>query len=922
MIDGRRTNSPDNRMTMPMNRHSASSHAGERGKLLTRSLLTGILLTLLLTCIELGLFWIINPHHMLGTSISQQLPALFALPVHIPVLWLIPLIELAGTTIAAFMAMRPLALRAYLRTIRREQESYRIAHTTLAAFTNVYNTPVTYYPNRLAAPNAPDALTSTDSDMQSQIVSLLNVLQQQESNLLLLGEAGAGKTLALHLYLAEIARQGWTQVRSRDKIPVYIPLQDYSAFLLSAIKESADHPGDPGNPGNLNEVTERATLLDFLYETNLPGMHHLRPHLNSLLKQGRLELLCDGLEEVASAYQTQVSRQLANLMMITQNRFVIAAREADYAESQQLGDLVDGGFAASAIIFPLSSQAIRECIEQYIEAQDNGWHYTAGQLMQTITTSRLRYLCSNPLLLFTLLEMIQATGIDRAKVLDTRGRLLQAYVMQRIAHERQQPRWKTETPPPEEDVVHFLSTVACAARWSDSFNAIQLLSQSSHTQQGRSEIVAEALLAWLDEHPAHSAFSVEQLPQTFDLQSVALMLRFAQSAALLDFNAEGILSFRHEMIAAYFCADYFLALDSTKGATGSRPIPTSSVTQQFFSDIARWSEVIALWAGLLDTPTDLAENFIASGISAGHGGSGQSILPALALSLICVGVAWGLPQDDAMQNMQLPARVTDSMTAVMRNATAREQLAQLFTLCAEEGGQEIYRSLLSLVMIEGIEEFLPLLDSAIVTDLLFTQLIEAADIFAYDVYVRRLCRVLGMLGSSAVERASELSQRASSRSLRLRAAAINILGNTHDASAVPPLIARLNDSVTSIVDRAIHALIRLGPALTLQAISSVLENTAGGEQAHRAALTMLERFLSDKTTKNLAVVKPGATFVEPQAQSLNNVRILHSIIATLATPYAAEPAIQQLAQDILIRLGQQSNAPLSPVDTQPNLQST
>ncbi len=385
-----------------MNRHSTSSHAGERGKILARSLLVGILFTLLLTCIELGLFWLINPNHLLGVDVAHQLPALLVLPVHFPILWLIPVIELAGTTVAAFMATRPLALRAYLRVIQKEQERYRGAHTSLAAFANVYQTPITYYPN------TPD-VSNSNVQTQAQVVSLLSVLQQQESHLLLLGDAGTGKTLALHLYLAEIAHQGWTRVRSRATIPVYIPLQDYSAFLLTAVKESAANAAQPGNPGNANnpdEVTERATLLDFLYETSLPGMHHLRPHLNSLLKQGRLELLCDGLEEVASAYRAQVSRQLANLMMITQDRFVIAARSADYTEARQLVDLVDGGFAARAIIFPLSSQAMRECIEQFIEAQNNGWHYTAGQLMQIITTTRLRYLCTNPLLLFTLLEMI------------------------------------------------------------------------------------------------------------------------------------------------------------------------------------------------------------------------------------------------------------------------------------------------------------------------------------------------------------------------------------------------------------------------------------------------------------------------------------------------------------------------------------
>ena len=931
MVDERFTDSSNNRMTAQANRHLASSHANERGKIVARSLLTGILLTFLLTCIELGLFWIINPNHVLGNGVAHQFSLLLALPVHVPLLWLIPLIELAGTTVAAFMATRPLALRAYLRDVQSEQERYRVAHTSLATLADAYSTPVTYYQNTPDASNTPDP----DIQVQAQAVSLLTVLKQQESHVLLLGDAGSGKTLALHLYLAELARQGWARVRGRSKIPVYIPLQDYSVFLLAAIQERAEHPSHPSNPGNssdLIEVTERATLLDFLYEANLPGMHHLRPHLNSLLKQGRLELLCDGMDGVASDYRTQVSRQLANLMMITQDRFVITGREADYAESPQLVDLVDGGFVARAVIPPLSAQAIRECVEQFIEKQDNGWHYTAGQLMQIINTSRLRYLCSNPLLLFTLLEMIEAIGIDRAKVLDTRGSLVQAYVLLRIEHEQQQPQWNTETPPSAEDVVRFLSIVACAARWSGAFNTIQLLPQSSHAQnepiRSTSEKLAEMLLAWLNEHPAYSAFSADSLPQTFDQARVATILSFAQQAALIDIKAEGMISFRYEIFADYFSAEYFLALhsadsanstNSTKRSKSNRPVPPISLTQQFLSDDVQWSLVVALWAGLLDNPIDLAEYFLAPGVS------GKGMLPALAFSLICAGVAWELPHSDGAQNVQdiqLPAPIIDSMNAVVRNASTRERFAQIFTRCADEGGQEIYRSLLSLLSVEGIEEFLPLCDTAIVTDLLFTQLIETADLLAYDSYVKRLVRVLGMLGGPAVARASELSQRGSSRSLRLRAAAINILGGTRDAGAVAPLIARLNDSIPYIVDRAIHALIRLGPSLTLQAVAQLMENTAAGEQVHRASLTILERFLSDKTTKNLAAVKPGNAPVEPQAQSLDNMRILNTIIATLAAPYASEPAIQQLAKDILIRLGQSGGVGLSLVGSQSTIQPT
>src|ERR1700730_1731261 len=87
MVDERFTDSSNNRMTAQANRHLASSHASERGKIVARSLLTGILLTFLLTCIELGLFWIINPNHVLGNGVAHQFSQLLALPVHTPLLW-------------------------------------------------------------------------------------------------------------------------------------------------------------------------------------------------------------------------------------------------------------------------------------------------------------------------------------------------------------------------------------------------------------------------------------------------------------------------------------------------------------------------------------------------------------------------------------------------------------------------------------------------------------------------------------------------------------------------------------------------------------------------------------------------------------------------------------------------------------------
>ncbi len=75
-----------------------------------------------------------------------------------------------------------------------------------------------------------------------------------------------------------------------------------------------------------------------------------------------------------------------------------------------------------------------------------------------------------------------------------------------------------------------------------------------------------------------------------------------------------------------------------------------------------------------------------------------------------------------------------------------------------------------------------------------------------------------------VDRAVRLSQPAPERSIRLRAAAINILGGTSDVRAVEPLVARLSDTEPFIIERATNALIRLGPELVLISVLRELEN--------------------------------------------------------------------------------------------------
>ena len=336
------------------------------------------------------------------------------------------------------------------------------------------------------------------------------------------------------------------------------------------------------------------------------------------------------------------------------------------------------------------------------------------------------------------------------------------------------------------------------------------------------------------------------------------------------------------MIAEYLVAEYFLACAPDS-------LANLAVREELLEDVGRWSEPVAIWAGLLDDPLELAECFGLLGVN-----NQPYVLQALTLGLICVGVLWTPPQAEIQQQVELPPGIGEALSIAVRNKAARAELAQLFTHSAEEGGLEVYRSLLPLITLDGIEELVVLLDRVVVPGLLFTQLQDAISDPTYEQQVKRIIRVLGMFGTVVVERAAELSLPAPERPLRLRAAAINTLGGTNDASAVEPLMARLRDSEVFIAQRTTNALMRLGAQLTLNRVLEELEaRTADpfGSRVHQAVLTVVDRFLDDKDAARY------------QVTPIQYQQILERVVPMLTSRYQIEPETQQVAREFLVKQG-------------------
>ena len=825
-----------------------------------RAVLIGLAITLLLCGIETALLWLAALAAGGSARSGPQFPALIAALFHIARWWLaaLPLVEWLAAALLVFRAMYPLAIRRYLRGVQNKLDDYRRAATSLMALTDPYASTVSYY-----------ALSSADAQPHTeQTLSLLELARKPSSSFLLVGPSGAGKTFALHLY-----QQMALLAPRRQRIPIFIALREYGLFLKA--RGLSQPNGDDESP---------LTLLDFLLQEQRASIRYLHPYLRKLMARGHLLLLCDGLDEVDSAQRPLIASELAELHLMTDNRLIIACREMDYRGQQALLKLVDDDLIDLAIIEPLQPAQVRDFVERYIESQGNHWRHTAGQIMQSIDRSRLRYLCRNPLLLFSFLAIIDRIGIQHVQSLDTRGLLMQSYVAHML---------KQESPPvPKTPVldkqdgsggVEWLGSVAYASRVAGSVDAVLIPAGGSRQGAPQKFTFVDEVRSWLEQQSLSTTLPAPNA----DRATTTVSLQVVQKAGLLDITTiresseeqAQALGFRHPILADYCIAAYLLAKSLAKQSA------FDPIFLTMLEHIEDWCVALALWAGLSDDPLQLAGQLVVWG-QAHVEAPAQSLLLA---SLICVGVAWRSPRMGAQHEQAVPPEVAALLAEALPDREARQDFARLFMRCVGEGAHELSYAMPSLVSVDGVDELFALLDRPALRDLLFAYLGDIADLPAYDAEVKQVCRVLWSFGAEVVPQASGLAEPAPGRSLRLRTAAINILGGTQDISAVEPLIESLGDPEQFIANRAVYALSRLGPELTLPALFAALAMRlpdASIIQVHLEVLTVLERFLRARLSA------PHDDFYQ---------RVLLSILPVLGADYAAEPAVQLQARMILLR---------------------
>ena len=687
-------------------------------------------------------------------------------------------------------------------------------------------------------------------DSRENVVELQERLKQG-GNLLLLGLPGGGKTVELRAYQRSILKLKYLFALAvgRVQIPVLILLKEYNAFLKS--KENGHLMDD-----QQNSSTPPTEFFMYLCE----DMRLLHPYLQHWRKRGRIQFLCDGLNELDRGYQRALCDELIVLTEQCSNRLVMTSRAIDYREQQDFNVLVDMGHARIATILPLSDEQqnvfIKTQIEKgYINKKRELWSRTAQEVIQFIDDRHLRSSeCANPLMLLTLMQTINS--IDTTKGINTRGQLLREFVTQLIKMRMEQPDWKGSHITGEE-IIPYLGEIACTARRMKCRNALPLNITTpiagKLTYLNQATRLDELVVNMEKIDPSEMAQYPEAVLLPFDqLKKRADLLKFAEDAGLISFSQHGhVLSFRHELIAEYFVAECLKELEEQINQAEIDPhIKLSSLPygRELLVTEGDWNEPIRIWAGLLDNHLSLAERLGNVGWACLYNNEDYGY-NALASGMMCLSVHW-------MQSSQdLPPSLYGLLNHFVSYEDKRERLASTFARCAQEGNITIYNPLMSVLTQNGTRELLMLLPQTDILKLLFEHLIKIAGIEGSEKEVLSLVSILSGFGRDVVSRALELSgpllqgSLASIQQKRLRRAAISILGGTKDSRATIPLISYLNEH-EEIVDEAVAALQKLGPDITLKTILEELRASSNTDVIlrQRSILRVLEEFLATDLT--------------------------------------------------------------------------
>ncbi len=699
-------------------------------------------------------------------------------------------------------------------------------------------------------PSARGPLAGTPGNPPAEsLASLLPVFPRA----ILVGDDGAGKTIALQRYALDVARHAnpWRILLGRQTIPILVSLPAYAG-------------ADPA-PNGLR-VRHLAEILRGY------GAEMLARYLPSLLRRGRVLLLFDGLDELTATQVNTIVQELTGGMpqRYRNVRYVLTCRTAALEDFTERLPLLKQ--CTQVQLLPLRLDEIRQVLHRADRAGQLGGQ-SADSIIDEIEKRELVPIYRRPAMLAMVLELLAAGQFipgTRAQLLDEYEELL--FARAKIFDARL------------ERVRRALGYLAVAFRLTG-------MAEITGAQAWNEREAIRNLMS--DSGPKATTLGGTTRPVGFNEKDLGEAIEMGLKAGVLERGANDVgLRFSHALLlylAAARHLDYNDAGLGRVGATLLRP---------------EWSEIVILWGGLTPDPAGLTERLMrlastpsGSAAVAHLGELDRGAAEALALALAVAVVSLSSVAVAAPGSQTGPESRSDWAQHTLREAFdkvlrygfdspadefgRREHLRQALRHCETSAGGEFAASLARMVRFPGVNRLLRaqavqvlglLASNASLTEL--TGLLLEPDPLVREA----LHRGFHLAGAEAVGPLLDLMARsAATETIHRRAldalaaidgpavaptlarledpspaqriAAAEALGALHSRNALEPLLKALRDSEPNVRLAATRALGRLGDMKAQPALLHLLQSPS--EEQRIAAAEALGALRGDRALKPL-----------------------------------------------------------------------